>query len=121
MGRKVERRVGREGVRRGRRRGWGDVNLGLKGGGVGLGGMKEGEGVGEVGDGRKGKEGEGGDGERGEEMEWVDEESEDGDEVDRRIREAPVVVGKGDGVGAGMKDGGGVVMVGAAELRLGCL
>jgi len=24
-------------------------------------------------------------------------------------------------VGAGMKDGGGVVMVGAAELRLGCL
>lgn len=109
MGKKVERRVGREAVRRGRRRGWGDVNLGIKG-------MKGGKGEEEVRDeGKEGEgkgiDGEGEDGDRGEEREgesWVDEESENGDEIDRRIREAPVVVGNGDGVGVGLRDGGGI-------------
>ena len=121
MGRKVELRVGREGVRRGRRRGWGDVNLGLKGGMEGKGGGEGGGGGGEKEkkgeEGRKGeedksKEGKGEeDGDQGEEKdgkEWVDEESEDGDEIDKRIRGARVVVDKRDGVGVGLEDGGGV-------------
>lgn len=104
MGRKVERSAGREGVRRGRRRGWEDVNMGIMGG--------KGEKGGAEGDRGKVTGAKGG---GGKVEEWVDEESEDGegDEVDRRIREAPVVVGAGDGVAVaamrvGLKDGQGV-------------